>query len=371
MVHMFYSIAAEIRQILADNAETGADELDLRGGQAARVYCMYAGLGVAGFDPQYRPTFNGPPDGHTAQWLLAWRAIMWGLRARYPQLSEPFDGTRAVKLPESDGCVVHVGGYSPEDWRPRAREWAAACDLLHGLENGKAAGDGGRTRDSDQCGYVSLIPDRRLVLVEWLESQPGRFARVVNVPYALLDADLFTVCDYDGMIEFATLQPGTHPNSAMWHGCANGQYKAWGDVLPDLDPDNHTFLVRATGKGRGELSTWRLNAATGNQSADHIEGRKTATPTSGDDAEPPAPPDVEACRWIIVADAARSTGMNSGEISRAATAGRLKSNDKTGRARRIDSVDLVRFGLERAKKPEKTESDEAVKAKFRKNRHTD
>src|SRR5262249_11421701 len=72
-------------------------------------------------------------------------------------------------------------------------------------------------------------------------------------------------------------------------------------------------------------------------------------------------------RWLTVTEAAQITACDKGVISRAGDEGKLKSNGKTGRKRRIDGIDLNRWQLERAAKPEPVESDEAVTRKLRRN----
>jgi hypothetical protein len=70
--------------------------------------------------------------------------------------------------------------------------------------------------------------------------------------------------------------------------------------------------------------------------------------------------------WLTVTEAATIAGVNSGIISREADDGKLKSNGQSSRARRIDSVDLTRWILERSRRPESSESDEQVKRSMRK-----
>ncbi|HEX4149856.1 MAG TPA: helix-turn-helix domain-containing protein [Pirellulales bacterium] len=65
-----------------------------------------------------------------------------------------------------------------------------------------------------------------------------------------------------------------------------------------------------------------------------------------------------------VAEAARISGANTGQISRAVNNGKLKSNGKAGRKRRIDALDLARWMHERASRPERAESVVAVRKKL-------
>jgi hypothetical protein len=68
--------------------------------------------------------------------------------------------------------------------------------------------------------------------------------------------------------------------------------------------------------------------------------------------------------WYTVTQAARIATCNSGVISNAVKAGKLKSNGKDGHSRRVDGADLSRWQLERATRPESTESEDAVQKKM-------
>jgi hypothetical protein len=71
-----------------------------------------------------------------------------------------------------------------------------------------------------------------------------------------------------------------------------------------------------------------------------------------------------AKQWIGVNAAARLAGLaNSGEISRAITAGKLKGNGERGRKRLVDRMDLTRWMEERVERPVRAESDESVERK--------
>jgi hypothetical protein len=74
----------------------------------------------------------------------------------------------------------------------------------------------------------------------------------------------------------------------------------------------------------------------------------------------------QAGRWMTVTQAARVACCNKGIIARAAKGGELRSNGKTGRDRRIDTVDLARWMLERAERPEASETDAAVQDRVNK-----
>jgi len=72
------------------------------------------------------------------------------------------------------------------------------------------------------------------------------------------------------------------------------------------------------------------------------------------------PHDSEPHRWITVSEAERITGCNRGIISRAVDGNELKGNGKSGRARRIDAVDLARWQLQRVEGTEPGESNAEV-----------
>jgi hypothetical protein len=88
------------------------------------------------------------------------------------------------------------------------------------------------------------------------------------------------------------------------------------------------------------------------------------TSKSGDDAKAKGPPsegDAGEATWYTVTEAAKiAGGVNTGVITRAVDDGQLKSNGKQGRERRIDAVDLCRWLLVRAGRPEPEESDQQV-----------
>jgi hypothetical protein len=72
---------------------------------------------------------------------------------------------------------------------------------------------------------------------------------------------------------------------------------------------------------------------------------------------PSAPLEVPPLQWISLADAERISGINRGVISRAVAAGELASNGQAGKGKRkIDAADFTRWQVERARRPERTES---------------
>lgn len=82
------------------------------------------------------------------------------------------------------------------------------------------------------------------------------------------------------------------------------------------------------------------------------------------DSIPPQIASTNEDRWITVADAARVACVNSGVVSRAVQSGTLRGNGKKGRLRRIDTVDLARWQLDRANSPEQGESAGAIERKL-------
>jgi hypothetical protein len=77
------------------------------------------------------------------------------------------------------------------------------------------------------------------------------------------------------------------------------------------------------------------------------------------------PESSQETRWLKVAEAASIAGTHRGVISKAVDDGRLKSNGKRRRARRIDALDLAHWMLKRSRRPEPGESDEEVERKIR------
>jgi hypothetical protein len=96
--------------------------------------------------------------------------------------------------------------------------------------------------------------------------------------------------------------------------------------------------------------------ATGGASVKGLAGGSNASGTTTAETRNLTPGEG----WRTVSEAAIVSGADKGVISRAAGEGRLKSNGMKGRARRIDAADLTRWTLERAKRPERGESDEHV-----------
>jgi hypothetical protein len=66
-------------------------------------------------------------------------------------------------------------------------------------------------------------------------------------------------------------------------------------------------------------------------------------------------------QWLTLAEAERISGINRGVISRAVDAGALASNGQKGRGKRkIDAAAFTRWQLQRAQRPERTESSAHV-----------
>ena len=77
--------------------------------------------------------------------------------------------------------------------------------------------------------------------------------------------------------------------------------------------------------------------------------------------------DCISAQWLTVTQAATVADCNKGQITRAVNKGELKSNSSTGDARRIDTIDLTRWILDRSNNSEPTESAESVSKKFERN----
>jgi hypothetical protein len=73
-----------------------------------------------------------------------------------------------------------------------------------------------------------------------------------------------------------------------------------------------------------------------------------------------------AYQWITVTEGASLFGVDKGTISRAISDGKIESNGEKGTARRVYSVDLVRWMLERANRSERNESCAAVEKQLEK-----
>jgi hypothetical protein len=69
-------------------------------------------------------------------------------------------------------------------------------------------------------------------------------------------------------------------------------------------------------------------------------------------------------QWLTVTQAARVAGCNSGVITAAVNNGKLRSNGKPGRDRRIDPADLSRWQLARAERAEPGETEAAIRRKL-------
>jgi hypothetical protein len=65
-------------------------------------------------------------------------------------------------------------------------------------------------------------------------------------------------------------------------------------------------------------------------------------------------------KWLTVSDAAKASGCTAAQISGAVRDGRLKSNGKKGRERRIDAADLTLWQLRRSNREGYVESDATV-----------
>lgn len=85
---------------------------------------------------------------------------------------------------------------------------------------------------------------------------------------------------------------------------------------------------------------------------------------NADHGHDPIEPPIAA--WRTVSEAATVAGCNTGVITRAVDSGELKSNEKSGRERRVCAVDLTRWILARAPRSDKKESDAAVERQMKK-----
>ncbi len=95
----------------------------------------------------------------------------------------------------------------------------------------------------------------QLELLEWLESQPNRYARVVDLPVQFRDGVFLGGCVAEKLINAATVEPGQNPHSAFWTPHIGTGYAPWPDIVAGLAPDA-SFCVRATDHGCIELAKW-------------------------------------------------------------------------------------------------------------------
>jgi hypothetical protein len=129
---------------------------------------------------------------------------------------------------------------------------------------------------------------------------------------------------------------------------------------------------RSVGQRLLELRAWCENAdrtVTSSSDAQAEQGKEDGAGSGQTTAERAEGCVAESERWLTVSEAARISACNKGIITRAVEAGTLKSNGKAGRLRRIDAVDLARWQLARAAKPEPTENDASVEPLVKKHVH--
>jgi hypothetical protein len=85
------------------------------------------------------------------------------------------------------------------------------------------------------------------------------------------------------------------------------------------------------------------------------------------DAPPPSPLDPLSTYseddWITLADAATLSGVSEGTISRAASNGEIRDNEKKHKGRRFHAGSFIRWFKGRQQQNERMESDESVKKK--------
>ena len=180
------------------------------------------------------------------------------------------------KLPD-DAIVCLEERYDDQDaiyrQRARAEHYADACRLLARLARERAAtvaSESSSESGPEPVGVPSMSdspPDECHLLLDWLEKQPGSRVRVIDVPEHLKNADVFTICDSEGLIEFATLEPDQTPETALWRGRAQSGYLPWSRVFPQLVPDEQVkrplFMRLTRGKGQAALARWRLGRDRG------------------------------------------------------------------------------------------------------------
>ena len=131
-------------------------------------------------------------------------------------------------------------------------------------------------------------------------------------------------------------------------GQKNPWTTTWGRLRGTTELAVYSRLRPPPARNRGEPE-----APPGSGNARSAAGRTGPVQTA-------APPGDNKGRWLTVTEAARIAVCNAGVISAAVDAGQLKSNGLKQRPRRVDAVDLTRWMLARAGRPEPSESVEAV-----------
>jgi hypothetical protein len=127
-----------------------------------------------------------------------------------------------------------------------------------------------------------------------------------------------------------------------------------GAALDALDQLEQELDRRFPAKEAGTAGAGRQGAASG-------QGQQEAG--SSPQASTPSGP-----QWLTVREAARASGCNPGQVTRAVNKGQLKSNGEGGRKRRIDAADLALWQLRRADRGDAVESDAAVEEKLKRAR---
>lgn len=173
----------------------------------------------------------------------------------------------------------------------------------------------------------------------------------------LLDANLLTVCDADGLIEFGHRNywhegGGEHAElrvGNMWEfaGIANKpQREPMKAFLAEaLDPNADPRLrihVKLTPKGRTEASRIRLVRTK----------QKRIRPTTGVAGDQGQQPIVKDKDWPTVTVVSKLFHVSTGTVSRWCDANELKFNGKKGRDRRIRPESVIEKGKELLKKAE-------------------
>jgi hypothetical protein len=161
-----------------------------------------------------------------------------------------------------------------------------------------------------------------------------------------LDKELYAVCEADGIRIPVIALP------------LSSKHKPYGLCrVPSLH-SNGGLKVVATRQWLQAMSGLKRRAELHSEDASVQATSASATPTSEARDEGPATDKEEG--WLRVKDAATIACVDPGEISRSASTGQLRSNGLTGPDRRICLLDLARWILRRAGRPERQESNDHV-----------
>jgi hypothetical protein len=159
------------------------------------------------------------------------------------------------------------------------------------------------------------------------------------------------------------------------------EFKRWGEELESawkLEPPKpgeiwryqHVKLAKAARQSMPTLGQLSFQLFKYMQSlrtcpTDAFGTSRPSATNRAEDSHVDKSPEASEVMWLTVTKAAKVADTHRGTISVEVSKGRLKSNGKKGRDRRIDAIDLIRWKQERSKRLE-PESEEEIKRLLRK-----